>query len=93
MADRGDRLRTLAGELMLFIVALLMGLVGAVGIVLSLFFTNRKLTAHYGYGGQKAMAQAEQDGITPKLPQLISRVCITLLVAGIVLFIVAMYRS
>jgi hypothetical protein len=78
---------------MLFVVSLLMGLIGAVGIVLSLFVTHRKLTAHYGYGGQKAIAQAERDGITPKLPQLISRVCIMLLVGGIVLFIMAVYGA
>jgi hypothetical protein len=76
---------------MLFIVSLLLGLVGAIGIVVSLFLTNRKLTAHYGYGGQKAIAQAEIDGITPTLLQFISRVCIVLLVVGIVLFVVAFY--
>jgi hypothetical protein len=76
---------------MLFVVSLLMGMVGAVGIVVSLFLTNRKLTAHYGYGGQKAIAQAERDGITPKATQFISRVCIMLLVIGIVLFVMAVY--
>ena len=48
---------------------------GLVGGVVSMFFTDRELQARYGYGGQKALAQAEKDGVVPRTPRLITRLC------------------
>jgi UPF0716 family protein affecting phage T7 exclusion len=76
---------------MLFLIGLLLGMVGAVGIVVALFLTNRKLVARYGYGGPKAVAQSERDGEQPKLLLAASRMCAAMLVAGMVLFALAAF--
>jgi hypothetical protein len=55
---------------------------GLVGVVLSMFFTDRELKAKYGYGGKKALAQGEKDGIIPKVPRLVSRISGAVLAIG-----------
>jgi hypothetical protein len=81
----------MAGVLMLFLVGLILGLVGAISIVVALFLTNRKLVTRYGYGGQKAIAQAERDGERPTALLAASRVGAAVLVTGMVLFALAAF--
>jgi hypothetical protein len=55
---------------------------GLLGIIGAMFITDRELKAKYGYGGQKALAQAEKDGIVPPTMRLVSRLSGGLLALG-----------
>lgn len=78
---------------MMWLLAMLFGVAGAVGIVITTFLTNRELVARYGFGGQRAIAQAEADGTLPKKLQVMSRLCLVLMIAGMVLFAMAAFGA